>query len=219
MNKTLRTALHILSVLLVVSAALFLRSLAADHLSIDYDEDDYLRAGQEFAHLFRTSDWRGFLDTNYRPEHPQLAKIMFGLSMLGLPERDLVPDVPITADPATLLPPDLLGAARRMSTVWGTVTAGLLALMNPLGGLLLAIHSFTIKYTSQVMLDGFASLMSTATAFTYYFSKKRGGRSKNTLLVLSAVFLGLSASSKYLHFAVGLAILIDWFLVARSPTS
>jgi ABC-type sugar transport system permease subunit len=219
MNKPLRKPLHILVVFLVIIVGFFLRTVAADNLSIDYDEDDYLRAGQEFAHLIRTSDWRGFLDTNYRPEHPQLAKIMFGLSIVGLPERALVEDVPITADPARILPPDLLQAARRMSGVWGSLTAGLIALINPLGGLLLAIHSFTIKYTSQVMLDGFASLMSTATAVAYYFSKKRQGKSRNTLLILSAIFLGLSASSKYLHFAVGIAILIDWFLDARDSNN
>ncbi len=215
MNKSIRTLLYSLAVLLVFAVAFGLRTRAANTLSIDYDEDDYLRAGQEFAHLIRTSDWRGFLDTNYRPEHPQLAKIMFGLSILNLPEEPLIPDVPITANPATSLPPNLLKAARGMSVVWGSLTAGLLALINPLGGLLLAVHTFTIKYTAQVMLDGFASLMSTLTAVAYYFSKKQQGKARNTLLVLSAVFLGLSASSKYLHSAVGFAILIDWFLVAR----
>jgi ABC-type sugar transport system permease subunit len=215
MNKSIRALIHFTAVALVIAVAFGLRTHAAGKLSIDYDEDDYLRAGQEFAHLIRTSNWRGFMDTNYRPEHPQLAKLMFGLSIVSLPETALVEDVPITANPAKILPPDLLEAARRMSAVWGSLTAGLLVLINPLGGLLLAIHSFTIKYTSQVMLDGFASLMSTATAVAYYFSKKRQGRSRNILMILSAVLLGLSASSKYLHFAVGIAILIDWFLVAR----
>jgi ABC-type sugar transport system permease subunit len=215
MRNPFRTILHGLAIAIVIAIAFLLRTYAAARLSIDFDEDDYLRAGQEFAHLIRTSNWRGFLETNYRPEHPQLAKIMFGLSILNLPEKPLVEDVPITADPARFLPVDLLRVARRMSATWGSLTAGLLALMNPLGGLLLAIHSFTIKYTSQVMLDGFAALMSTAAATSYYFSKKRNGRSRNTLLVLSAIFLGLSASSKYLHFAVGVAILIDWYLEAR----
>lgn len=215
MNKTTQMILRTLLVLLVVAAAFGLRTYAANTLSIDYDEDDYLRAGQEFAHFIRTSNWRGFLETNYRPEHPQLAKIMFGLSILGLPEEPLIADVPITANPARSLPPDLLRAARTMSTVWGTITAFLLALMNPLGGLLLAIHSFTVKYTSQVMLDGFAALMSTATALTYYFSKRQSGKKKNILLIGSAIFLGMSASSKYLHSAVGFAILIDWFISAK----
>lgn len=218
MNKS-SSSLLLLKIVVIIAVTVIawtLRDHAAKTLSIDYDEDDYLRAGQEFAHLIRTSSWSGFLDTNYRPEHPQLAKIMFGLSILNQPEQPLIPDVPITANPAKSLPPDLLKSARGMSVWWGSLTVTLLALINPLGGLLLAIHSFTIKYTSQVMLDGFASLMSTLTAVIYYFSRNRQGKSKNILLLLSAIFLGLSASSKYLHSAVGFAILIDWFLTARA---
>jgi len=213
--QTRQKIIYIIFIVLVIAIAYSLRTYAANSLAIDYDEDDYLRAGQEFAHLFRTSNWQGFLETNYRPEHPQLAKMMFGVSLLGLPEVPLVPDKPITANPASSLPQEQLTAARKMSTIWGTLTVGLLALINPLGGLLLAVHSFTIKYTSQVMLDGFASLMSTATAVTYYFSKKKAGKTKSTLLVTSAILLGFSASSKYLHSAVGFAILIDWFISAR----
>ncbi|MBL8102433.1 MAG: sugar ABC transporter permease, partial [Anaerolineales bacterium] len=215
MNKTIRALLYPLYALLVFAVALGLRTYAANNLSIDYDEDDYLRAGQEFAHLIKTDNWSGFLQTNYRPEHPQLAKIMFGLSIVGLPEKPLIADLPITANPVSTLPPDLLAAARNMSAIWGSLTAMLLALINPLGGLILAMHSFTIKYTSQVMLDGFASLMSTATAVAYYLSKGKTGKTKTIFLLASAIFLGASASSKYLHSAVGFAILIDWFLSAR----
>ncbi len=213
--QTRQKILHIISIALVIAIAFSLRTYAANTLAIDYDEDDYLRAGQEFAHLLKTSNWRGFLDTNYRPEHPQLAKIMFGVSILGLLEAPLIPDVPITANPATSLPQEQLSAARKMSAIWGAITAGLLSLVNPLGGLLLAVHSFTIKYTSQVMLDGFASLMSTATAITYYLSKKKSGKVKSALRITSAILLGLSVSSKYLHSAVGFAILIDWFISAK----
>ena len=214
-SRTISWIVKVLAVLVVLFVAWNFREQAANHLAIDYDEDDYLRAGQEFAHLIRTSDWRGFQNTNYRPEHPQLAKIMFGFSILHLPEQPLIEDVPITADPAKTLPPALFRAARRMSMLWGTLTAGLLALINPLGGLILSIHTFTIKYTSEVMLDGFASLMSTLTGVTYIFSKRKEGKVRVALLALSAVFLGLSASSKYLHSAVGFAILIDWFISAR----
>ena len=215
MNKIANTTLRYASIVFAVLIAFGLRTHAANSLSIDFDEDDYLRAGQEFAHLIRTSNWRGFLETNYRPEHPQLAKIMVGLSILRFPEEPLVADVSITAQPARSLPPRLLDAARGMSVVWGTLTTFLLAWMNPLGGLILAVHSFTIKYTSQVMLDGFASLTSTAAAFAYSFSKRNNGRAGNVLSIASAIFLGMSASSKYLHSAVGFAILIDWFLTAR----
>ena len=215
MNKSRRLFSKLIFMLLAFAVAFGLRTYAANHLSIDYDEDDYLRAGQEFAHLIRTDDWRGFLETNYRPEHPQLAKIMFGLSIVNLPEEELIADLPITANPVNSLPPALHAAARRLAALFGALTAMLLAMVNPLGGLILAGHSFTIKYTSQVMLDGFASLMSTCAGLAYFISKNRTDKAKTAFLVASAVFLGAGASSKYLHAAVGFAILIDWFLTAR----
>lgn len=64
MNPRLKLLFRLLLVAAVTLLAWSLRARAASLLSIDYDEDDYLRAGQEFAHLIKTSDWRGFLDTN-----------------------------------------------------------------------------------------------------------------------------------------------------------
>jgi ABC-type sugar transport system permease subunit len=215
MNRYPRALLTLLFALTAFALAFGLRAYAANTLTIDYDEDDYLRAAQEFAQLLRAGDWIGFTETNYRPEHPQLAKFMFGLRIAGLPEAPLIADLPITAEPAEALPPDLLLAARNLSAVWGSLTAALLALVNPLGGLLLATHSFTVKYTSQVMLDGFASLMSACAGLAYFASGRGKGRAQAGFLAASAVFLGLSASSKYLHSAVGIAILVDWFLSAR----
>src|SRR4029079_3463758 len=120
----------------------------ANTLPIDYDEDDYLRARQEFAHLIRASDWDGFLDTNYRPEHPQLAKIMIGLSILSAPEKPLTPDAATSAEPNKYLPRDLVRPARMLETLFGTLTVVLLTIINPLAGFFLAIHTFTIKYVS-----------------------------------------------------------------------
>jgi len=94
MNKSIKTFLSILAILIVLVLAFGLRMQAANTLPIDYDEDDYLRAAQEFAHLIRTSDWRGFLDTNYRPEHPPLAKLLTGVSILSAPEKPLTPMLP-----------------------------------------------------------------------------------------------------------------------------
>ncbi len=211
MSRT-RLPLKLLAVLLVAALAWTLRARAVSLIPIDFDEDDYLRAGQEFAHLIRTSDWRGFLDTNYRPEHPPLAKIAYGLAFFSLPEQPLAADVDITAAPANSLPEDHLRAGRTEAAVFGTLTAGLLALVNPLGGLMLAIHSFTIKYTSQVMLDGLSALLSLSTVLAYiqYKKKKQTG-----WLIGSAVLLGLAADSKFLHGTVGFAILLDWFLLAK----
>jgi len=207
MNPRLKLLLRVLLVVAVTLLAWSLRARAASLLSIDYDEDDYLRAGQQFAHLIKTSEWRGFLDTNYRPEHPPLAKIAYAIALLPLPEQPLIADVPITAQPASSLPEDQLHAARTEAALFGTLTAFLLALVNPLGGFMLAIHSFTIKYTSQVMLDGLASMLSLGTVLAYVQYKRKPS---NGWMVASAILLGLAADTKFLHGPVGFAILLDW---------
>ncbi len=208
MNK--KNILTILSILLVVALALGLRLRAVKMLPIDYDEDDYMRAGQEYAHLIRASDWSGFLETNYRYEHPPLAKILTGFSLLAAPEEKLTPDAPTTAGPNRYLPRALVKSARTVNAILGTLTVLLLAIINPLAGLLLATHTFTIKYVSQIMLEALPALTSLMTVLGYVQSKKQKADTK--WLVTSAVFLGLTAASKYLYCLVAIAILIDWFL-------
>ena len=215
MNKTFRTLLYLVAVALVVALAFGMRAHAVNTLSIDYDEDDYLRAGQQYAHLIRTSDWRGFLDANYRPEHPPLAKILIGLSILSAPEKPLTPDAATTAEPNKYLPRDLVRPARMLNAIFGTITVLLLALVSPFAGFFLAIHTFTIKYDSQIMLEAFPALTSFLLALTYLQWKKKSQTRLNVWFVLSALFLGLTAASKYLYCVVGIAILIDWYLDAR----
>lgn len=188
-----------------------LRLRAVNLIPIDYDEDDYLRAGQEFARLIRTENWRGFLDTNYRPEHPPLGKLAYGLIFLTEPEVPLVPDASITAPPATSLPKNLLHKARLTAMAFGVLEVGLVAVINPLAGFFLAIHTFTIKYTSEAMLDALPALLSICTALAYLRYKKN---QKTVWYVVSALLLGLTVDSKYLYFAVGIAILLDWFFVS-----
>jgi arabinogalactan oligomer / maltooligosaccharide transport system permease protein len=214
MNKKL--VFGILSILLVAALAWTLRMRAVNMLPIDWDEDDYMRAGQEYAHLIRTSDWSGFLETNYRPEHPPLAKITYGILFSFYPEQPLVPDLSVTDAPPSTLPDDLLQAGRTQSAVFGTVTTILLAFVNPLGGLLLAVHTFTIKYTSQVMLDALSAFLSLSAILAYAQFRKKN---QNGWFIASAVLLGLAADSKYLHGTVGLAIVADWLIVNKESIS
>jgi ABC-type sugar transport system permease subunit len=206
-----------LAILLVVGIAAGLRWRAVNMLPVDFDEDDYLRAAQQYAGLISSGDWKGFTETNYRPEHPPLAKIIFGISILSLPEESLIPDQPTDANPNQYLPKDILHNARVASAIFGTIESLLLAIINPLAGLFLAIHTFTIKYTSQVMLEAFPAFTSLATVLCYvrYKHKKvsiTNSKQLNGWLIASAIFLGLTAASKYLYCVVGIAILIDWFL-------
>jgi ABC-type sugar transport system permease subunit len=213
--KRLQIPLRILAILLVIFCAWTLRAKAVSKLPIDYDEDDRLRAGQEYAHLIRTSNWSGFLETNYRPEHPPLAKIIIGLSILSAPEMPLTPDVPTSEGPNNYLPRDLVKPARTFNAIIGTVTVAIIALINPLAGLFLAIHTLTIKYVSEIMLEAFPALMSLLAAISYLKWKQSKRSGLNSWLILSAVSLGLTAASKYLYCVVGIAILVDWYLDAK----
>ena len=212
-SKSVSMLLKILAIIAITIMAWSLRSRAVNLLPVDYDEDDYLRAAQQFTQLIRMKDWVGFQETNYRAEHPPLSKIFVGFSLLSAPEAPLIPDRPTSADPDKFLPMELLLAARTIGAVFGTITVALLALINPVGGLLLAFHTFTIKYDSQVMLEALPALTSLIVVMAYLQSKKQ--KNKTGWLIVSAIFLGLTAASKYLYCLVAIAILIDWFLDAK----
>ena len=164
-RKRLIISIEVIAILLVIGIAGALRWRAVNKLPVDYDEDDYLLAAQQYADLIKAGDWKGFTETNYRTEHPPLAKIIFGISILPLPEKPLIPDLPTTADPNPSIPKDQLRNARIASAVFGTAESVLLAIVNPLAGLFLAVHTFTIKYTSQVMLEALPAFTSLVTVF------------------------------------------------------
>lgn len=212
----LRLPARILAVILVILLAGGLRWRAVNLLPPDYDEDDYLRAAQEYAALFRAGDWSGFLETNYQPAHPPLAKLAYGLAILSLPAAPLIPDRPTTAAPDSTLPQPHLNHARSQAAAFGTLEVALLALVNPLGGFWLAIHTFTIKYTSQVMLESLPAVTSLLCALAYLQWKKRRETQRVSAygwLVISAFCLGLTAAAKYLYAVIGFAVILDWFII------
>ena len=224
----LRRGVAVLAVVAVVLIGAGVRLQAVDRLRIDYDEDDYLRAGQQYAAAIRAGDWAAFTELNYRTEHPPLSKMAYGVVLAALPPADLVPDRPTTAGPATLLPEPQLTAARLTSATFGILAVAAVAIVDPLGGLLLGIHTWTIKYSSQVMLEALPAFTSILTVLAY-LGWKRGrsaraaGRrtrvSPTTWLALSAVFLGITASGKYLYVAAGVAVLLDMLWVRWSSTA
>jgi arabinogalactan oligomer/maltooligosaccharide transport system permease protein len=203
----------VFGILIVAALAGTIRWHALTTLNVDYDEDDYLRAAQQYTTIIRAGDWDALKETNYRSEHPPLAKIVFGISLLPLPEKTLIADRPTSAGPNQYLPRDLLRNARITSAIFGTLTAALVALVDPVGGFFLAIHAFTTKYVSQVMLEALPAFTSILSAFFYIQWKKRR-RKEFAWLIASGLFLGLTAASKYIYCVVGIAIIIDWMIVA-----
>lgn len=219
MDKKRFLLLRVLAIVIVIAIAWGLRWRTVNMLPPDYDEDDYLRAAQQYAALIRSGNWGGFMETNYRTEHPPLAKIVFGFSILPAPTTPLLPDLSTTASPSTSLPKAQMHDARTSAAVFGTLEVALLALVNPLAGLFLSIHTFTIKYTSQIMLEALPAFTILVSVLCYIRTKKGGtiGNPKfiSGWMVVSAIFLGLTAASKYLYCVAGIAILADWFIESK----
>ena len=202
-----------MAVITVTLIALSARLTAVDKLPIDYDEDDYLRAGQIYATGIQNGDWGIFTRENYRTEHPPLTKIVNGLVMAPLPPVPEIPDRPTTADPAQELPQPHLTNVRTAHAIFGTLEVLALALINPLAGLILAVHTWTIKYTSQVMLEALPALTSLLVVVFYLKSRRNLPRAANPSpgwLLLSAIMLGLTTASKYPYTMVGVAVLVHW---------
>ena len=69
------------AIVLVALVALSARLLAVERLPIDFDEDDYLRAGQQIATGLQAGDPLVVTRDNYPTKHPSLAKVITGLAI------------------------------------------------------------------------------------------------------------------------------------------
>ncbi len=215
MKRVLQVGSRILIILLIIALAGFLRARAVDKLPPDYDEDDYLHAGQLYAAGIRQGDWSVFLRENYRPEHPPLAKIVYGFTLLTVKPFPLIPDQSVSAPISQNLPVEPLHTARRASAVLNLIEVAILTVLNPLAGFFIGIHTFTIKYASQVMLEGLPTLTSLLVV-VFYMRFVKTGRKRPAWLILSAVSLGLTAASKYYYCISGVAVAAHW-LWTTSP--
>lgn len=217
---TLRSLVPVALAAGIGALALATRLIAVDALGVDFDEDDYLRAGQQYAVGFQSGDPGVLLRDNYRPEHPPLSKIVTGLALTPLEPFPEVPDRPTTAGPDGDLPEAPLEAARLVQAAFGAATALVLALVSPLGGAWLAIHTWSIKYTSQVMLEAvpaFFALLAVGLSTRAWRPGAGPGR-RRAWLAAAAVAFGLACAGKYLYGVAGLAIVVDWALRAREAS-
>ena len=216
----------------VVLLAAGLRLWAVARLPVDFDEPTYFAAAAGYADALRAGETARLADVDTSPEHPGLVKLLYAVVLLGQPAP---PD-----DIGAPLEP-LRGAAgpplRWASAVFGVLHVLLLALVSPAAGALLAVHSYTVKYTTQIYLEALPMFTATVCVLSYMAAEKssRQGRQGSkerqedsswrplrTLLFwsISAVALGLTAAGKYIYAVAGLAVAADalWRLAeARRP--
>ena len=187
-----------LAVIGVIAIAAFLRHRAVQLLPVDYDEPIYLKAGQHYAAAFLERDWGEIIRYDYNLEHPPLVKLVYGIPLTFLPQIEEIPPKPVNAPPPDSLPDPQFRVARYTSALFGVLETAILAVLNPFAGLMLAIHTFSIKYSSQVMLEAlpaFSSLLMVVT-FRKWEHRREQGKNAWHWLVLSGSFLGITAASK-----------------------
>lgn len=202
-----------LATLIIALLALALRWRALLMLPADYDEPIYMLAAQHYAAAIRAADWNQLLTMRDSVEHPALVKLLYGIGSLLSPQqagRQLPSQTSVTGQPpqGTLAN---LSVGRSISVFFGTLQVALLAFVSPLAGFLLAIHTMTIKYTSQAYLEALPACSSLLAVLAYERST-HPKRPANHWLVVSAIALGVTAASKYTYLVAGLAIapLLVW---------
>jgi hypothetical protein len=177
--------------------ALLLRAWAALQLPTDFDEPIYLQAGYDYAAALRAGDLNGVIDYAENREHPALVKLLYGLGVLALGER-------ASWEIALLV-------ARAISAGFGVLAAVLLGLVNPLAGGVLAVHTLTVKYTSQAYLEALPLFAAIAAALALQRSRAAsplmGEGERDRWFWLSALSLGLTAAGKYTYFPIVFVIL------------
>ena len=202
-------ALRLGAVGLITALSLLLHVQAA-RLPVDFDEDDYMRAGQILADEIRTGNPAIVLENNYRIEHPQFVKMLIASVMLGMEPIQRIPELSVTSSPYDLLHRPTLAAVRRMEVAFGVLAVTALALVSPLAGALLATSTWAIKYTSQVMLESVPLLFSLLGVALYEFARGiSSARRRRLAYVVSAIGIGLAVGAKYPYAIAGLAIVID----------
>lgn len=201
-EKKRKRWLPVVGVILAVLVAFGLRLRAVRFLPVDYDEPIYLEAAEYYAEAFARGDPAAVLNYGHTYEHPPLMKLVYGAVLEPQAPFDEPLPEPLTPPP----PSQAFFTLRSFSGVLGVVNVLIVSLVNPLAGLFLALHSYTVKYTSQIYLEALPMLTSAVAALAYWKSQRRF----NGWTLLSALALGLTAASKYIYCVVGIAIAIDW---------
>ena len=216
--KTEHKWLYLSCVLAVLAVAFGLRYWAVRHLPTDIDEYAYLKSSWYYADRIKKGDFQAIPRFRENFEHPPFAKIIYGFGVMAgrmvEPEAKYFHALSRVEQKRTFA--EQL-RARTVAAVFGSLSALLLALFNPVAGLFLAIHSFAVKYTSVVYLDAVPMFTSLVAALAYQRWRALQPRAepgqpfrpvgpRDWWLVLTAAGIGLSAASKYVYGVVGLAI-------------
>lgn len=208
-----RRRVRLFLIVAIVLVALVQRSCAAQRLPVDADEPVYAWAASYYAGLMARGEWDEIPDYTYNLEHPVLNKLLYalGLRLIGYEGRPDQPAEPPSRDAIASWgdEPAELGVFlidRYVSVLFGTLQVLVVTAVNFLAGALLAIHTMTVKYTSEIYLEAVPVFAITLSILTYDRARRCGqGWSGGWL---SAGLLGVAAASKYIYVVPALAMIL-----------
>jgi len=212
-------ALYYTLILATILLALGLRLFAAERLDVDFDEPVYMRNAIAYAGFIRSGQLKMLAWYERTYEHPAFNKIVYSLALLTQPPLDKLVDgdLPPRAPLESTETRRWLMAERYVAVVSGWIAVTILAFINPLAGFFMGVSTLSVKYTSEAYLEALPILTSLLCALAYlrWFSnqRKRVSRRNKLWLFVSALFLGITAASKYVYCIVGMVIVVH-FLIA-----
>lgn len=216
----------IILIIAITLLALCLRAYLAVVGLIEYDEPVYLDVAAEYAGDIRNGNWANIQDSRNNYEHPILYKLIYASALALRPTVNGIDKHNIRASTSLANAPyyPRLLALRLVSVLFGALSVLLLAFVNPIGGLFLAINTYAIKYTSVIYLEAFPLFCSIASvsAFELYLSKKKKDatqRRNDLWLAMSAFALGLAVSSKVIYGIAGVGLFIPQIIQNRKNLS
>ncbi|HET91837.1 MAG TPA: hypothetical protein ENN99_14030 [Chloroflexi bacterium] len=199
-------------VVAVLLLALLQRLSAAYQLPVDADESVYAWTASYYAGLMARGEWREIPAYTYNSEHPVFAKLLYALGLrvvghAGLPDQAERPPgrgFLEWGEEAGAL--GVYHVDRVLAALLGTLQVTVLALADPLAGLLLSSHTMTIKYTAEIYLEALPACAITGAVLAYERAHRQGEGETGGWFWLSAGLLGLTAASKYTYAVIGLAL-------------
>jgi sugar lactone lactonase YvrE len=200
-------------IIAIALVALLQRSCAAQRLPVDADEPVYAWAASYYAGLMARGEWEAIPQYTYNIEHPVFNKLLYaaGLRLIGYEGMTEQPIEPPSGEVIASWgdEPAALGVFlidRYVAVFFGTLQVLVAAAVNPLAGALLAIHTMTIKYTSEIYLEAVPAFAITLSILAYDRAERRTGDRLGAWFWVSAGFLGVTAASKYTYVVPALAM-------------
>lgn len=195
----------------IFAVALVARAHLADSGRIEYDEKDYAKAAAQYSNYIKNGKPGLIAQDTYNYEHPTFNKLVYAFVLLRFPAQesfDLSKPLPVRQ----VKQAQEVVAMRWVSVLSGSVAVFLLALVNPLAGLFLAVHTYAIKYSSVIYLDALPMCAALLAFQAFLLVLKRGpGKQSAPWLLFSAIALGVAAASKYMYALVGVVLVLYSF--------